>query len=94
MLVDTEARIFVPKHRRRVGYVFQDARLFPHLTVRQNLRYGRFFTPAAERYADFDRVVDLLGIATCSTGARTGFPAARSSASRSAGRCSRARGCC
>ena len=49
-------------HRRRVGYVFQDARLFPHLTVRQNLRYGRFFTPAAERYADFDRVVDLLGI--------------------------------
>ena len=61
-LVDTEARVFVPMHRRRVGYVFQDARLFPHLTVRQNLRYGRFFTPAAERYADFDRVVDLLGI--------------------------------
>jgi molybdate transport system ATP-binding protein len=62
VLVDTEARIFVPKHRRRIGYVFQDARLFPHLTVRQNLRYGRFFTPAAERYADFGRVVELLGI--------------------------------
>jgi len=62
VLVDTAARVFVPKHRRRIGYVFQDARLFPHLTVRQNLRYGRFFTPAGERYADFGRVVDLLGI--------------------------------
>jgi molybdate transport system ATP-binding protein len=60
--VDTQSRIFVPKHRRRIGYVFQDARLFPHLTVSQNLRFGRFFTPAAERYADFDAVVDLLGI--------------------------------
>ena len=39
------ARVFVPPHRRRIGYVFQDARLFPHLTVRQNLRYGRCFTP-------------------------------------------------
>jgi molybdate transport system ATP-binding protein len=62
VLVDTGAGIFVPKHRRRIGYVFQDARLFPHLTVRQNLAYGRFFTPVAERYADFDAVVDLLGI--------------------------------
>jgi len=62
VLVDTAARVFVPKHRRRIGYVFQDARLFPHLTVRQNLRYGRFFTPAGERYSDFGRVVDLLGI--------------------------------
>lgn len=62
VLVDTAARIFLPPHRRRVGYVFQDARLFPHLTVTQNLRYGRFFTPTAERYADFGSVVDLLGI--------------------------------
>ncbi len=62
VLVDTERRVFVPTHRRRIGYVFQDARLFPHLTVSQNLRYGRFFTPAADRYADFDGVVDLLGI--------------------------------
>ena len=62
VLVDTEARIFVPAHGRRIGYVFQDARLFPHMTVAQNLRYGRFFTPAAERYADFAAVVELLGI--------------------------------
>jgi len=62
VFVDTAAGIFVPKHRRRIGYVFQDARLFPHLTVRQNLSFGRFFTPASDRYADFDAVVDLLGI--------------------------------
>ena len=62
VLVDTARGVFVPRHRRRIGYVFQDARLFPHLTVGQNLRYGRFFTPAAERYADFAAVVDLLGI--------------------------------
>ncbi|MGO4837517.1 molybdenum ABC transporter ATP-binding protein, partial [Rhizobiaceae sp. 2RAB30] len=44
------------------GYVFQDARLFPHMSVSQNLRYGRFFTPAAERYAGMDAIVELLGI--------------------------------
>lgn len=62
VLVDIGTRTFVPKHRRRIGYVFQDARLFPHMTVRQNLSYGRFFTPPAERYADLDGIVDLLGI--------------------------------
>lgn len=62
VLVDTEAGVFVPIHRRRIGYVFQDGRLFPHLSVRQNLRFGTWFTPAAERSQDFGRVVDLLGI--------------------------------
>jgi molybdate transport system ATP-binding protein len=62
VLADSAARIFLPKHRRRIGYVFQDARLFPHMTVGQNLRYGRFFTPAVERYGDMDGVVQLLGI--------------------------------
>jgi len=62
VLVDTAKRSFVPVHRRRIGYVFQDARLFPHMTVRANLRYGRWFTPAAERYAEMDQVVELLGI--------------------------------
>jgi len=62
VLFDAEQRIFLPPHRRRIGYVFQDARLFPHLTVSQNLRYGRFFTPAAERYAEVSKVVELLGI--------------------------------
>lgn len=62
VLADTAAHVFVPKHKRRIGYVFQDARLFPHMTVGQNLRYGRFFTPAPERYSDMDDVVELLGI--------------------------------
>jgi molybdate transport system ATP-binding protein len=62
VLVDTSQRVFVPAHRRRIGTVFQDARLFPHLTVVQNLRYGRFFTPRPERYADFGGVVEMLGI--------------------------------
>jgi molybdate transport system ATP-binding protein len=42
-LTDTSTHTFVPPHRRRIGYVFQDARLLPHLTVRQNLEYGRWF---------------------------------------------------
>jgi molybdate transport system ATP-binding protein len=62
VLADTAARIFVPRHKRRIGYIFQDARLFPHMTVSQNLRYGRFFTPASARYGDVDGVVELLGL--------------------------------
>lgn len=61
-LVDTEARVFVPPYRRRIGYVFQDARLFPHLTVRQNLAYGRLLSPRTDRWADVPRIVHLLGI--------------------------------
>ncbi|AZO12258.1 MULTISPECIES: molybdenum ABC transporter ATP-binding protein [unclassified Mesorhizobium] len=62
VLVDTAADVFVPLHKRRIGMVFQDARLFPHMSVAGNLRYGRWFTPPAERYANMDAVVDLLGI--------------------------------
>ena len=62
VLVDTARGLFVPRHRRRIGYVFQEPRLFPHLTVRQNLLYGRWFTPAAARRESFDHVIELLGI--------------------------------
>jgi molybdate transport system ATP-binding protein len=62
VLVDTTKNIVVPKHRRRIGYVFQEGRLFPHLNVRHNLLFGRWFTQRAERAASFDHVVDLLGI--------------------------------
>jgi molybdate transport system ATP-binding protein len=61
-LTDTAAGIFVPTHRRRVGYVFQEGRLFPHLTVRQNLLFGRWFRPPRERKIELETVVDLLGI--------------------------------
>lgn len=61
VLLDRAAGVNLPPHRRRIGYVFQDARLFPHLTVRQNLLYGRWFAPRGPG-ADLDRVVDLLGI--------------------------------
>jgi molybdate transport system ATP-binding protein len=61
-LLDVAARKSVPMHRRRVGLVFQDAHLFPHLTVRQNLRFGRWFAPRAARGVGFEAVVDTLGI--------------------------------
>ena len=64
VLFDSERGIDLPVHRRRVGYVFQEARLFPHLTVRQNLLYGRWFTPRAERVAGLDEVVGLLALAS------------------------------
>lgn len=58
VLVDTGARVFVPPHRRRIGYVFQDARLFPHLSVRGNLLYGR----RGAGGPDLERITRLLGI--------------------------------
>ncbi|MCZ8154102.1 MAG: molybdenum ABC transporter ATP-binding protein [Rhodobacteraceae bacterium] len=61
VLLDSAAGRMVPAHRRRMGYVFQDGRLFPHLTVRQNLLYGRWFAPKGPG-AELGRVVDLLGI--------------------------------
>jgi molybdate transport system ATP-binding protein len=59
-LFDAEARIDVPVERRRIGYVFQEARLFPHKRVRANLFYGRH--DAAEGFAA-DDVIDFLDIA-------------------------------
>jgi molybdate transport system ATP-binding protein len=59
---DSLARINVPAERRRIGYVFQDGRLFPHLSVEANLRYGWHRVAPAERTVDFNVVVDLLGI--------------------------------
>jgi len=55
-------RTWVPPHARRMGYVFQDARLFPHLTVARNLAYGRRFAPRNASLPDMDQVIDMLGI--------------------------------
>jgi molybdate transport system ATP-binding protein len=62
VLDDTDKRIHVPPHRRRIGYVFQDARLFPHLNVRQNLDYGRRMNRLAEDPTQHKRITDLLDI--------------------------------
>ncbi len=62
VLVDRARGVFVAPNRRRIGYVFQDGRLFPHLTVRQNLLYGRTLTPRAQRFVVLDDVVGLLDL--------------------------------
>ena len=62
VLTDTASGLFLAVHRRRIGYVFQDARLFPHLSVAQNLGYGQWFAPRAGRYAGLAQIVELLGI--------------------------------
>lgn len=54
-----DGTVNLPPHRRRIGYVFQDARLFPHMTVHQNLTYGLRARKSAQ---PFDPVVEMLGI--------------------------------
>ena len=61
VLANGEGR-HTPPHRRRIGVVFQEARLFPHLSVRRNLRYGRLFTPREEQRIAEGPVIDTLGI--------------------------------
>lgn len=61
-VLDTERGLWLPPHRRRIGYVFQEGRLFPHLTVRQNLQYGRWFARKDAPREDLDRIVGMLGI--------------------------------
>ncbi len=62
MLFDAEKQIDVPPHQRRIGYVFQEGRLFPHLSVRQNLDYGRRMSGRPRDAAEFERIVALLNI--------------------------------
>ncbi|MGB6698946.1 MAG: ATP-binding cassette domain-containing protein, partial [Methylocella sp.] len=62
VLVDRKRGVFVAPHRRRIGVVFQDSHLFPHLSVRRTLRFGRWFAPRGERAVDFDTVVETLAI--------------------------------
>jgi len=62
VLFDSAARIDVPVHRRRIGYVFQDGRLFPHLTVAANLDYGRRMSSLPKDAAAAKHIIELLNL--------------------------------
>jgi molybdate transport system ATP-binding protein len=63
VLFDSAARINLPAHRRRIGMVFQEGRLFPHMTVARNLDYGRWMSGIEADAAERQRIVSLLDIA-------------------------------
>jgi len=62
LLFDSAGRVNVPPHRRRIGYVFQDGRLFPHLSVTRNLDYGRRMYELKRDAGEWDRVVEMLNL--------------------------------
>ncbi len=62
VLFSSEKKINVPVHKRRIGYVFQDGRLFPHLTVKKNLLYGTRFVKDFVSKVNYDKVVEMLEI--------------------------------
>ncbi len=62
VLFDSASGVDLAPRLRRVGYVFQEGRLFPHLNVRNNLRFGAWFAPKGATGPDFDTVVELLGL--------------------------------
>lgn len=62
VIFDSRAKINLPPERRRVGYVFQEGRLFPHLSVKGNLAYGQRLAPRGRALASWDQVVELLGL--------------------------------
>ena len=61
-LADTAAKVWVPTHRRRVGYVFQEPRLLPHLTIRQNLLFGRWFRRHLDGGMPLEEITKLLNL--------------------------------
>lgn len=62
VLTDTAQNLFLPSHKRRAGLVFQDAQLFPHMTVSQNLGFARRFAGITAHHIPTDPVIDALGI--------------------------------
>ena len=62
VLFDSERGVDLPPAKRSIGYIFQDGRLFPHLSIRGNLTFGMKLTPPSRRCIALDQVVDLLGI--------------------------------
>lgn len=64
IMFDAENGINLPPHRRHIGYVFQDSRLFPHMTVAHNLDYAAYLARGRASVMDRSRLIDLLGLAT------------------------------
>ena len=62
VLLDTASKTDLPAYRRRLGYIFQEGRLFPHLTVAQNLGYGRWFAVQTAAKPERARIIDMLGL--------------------------------
>lgn len=62
VMLDTSRAINLRPHQRRIGYIFQEGRLFPHLSVRQNLGYGAWFAPKSATREDMGRIVEMLAI--------------------------------
>lgn len=62
ILFDRQRGLFVPIHKRRIGFVFQDMRLFPHLNVAHNLDYAEFLARRRKALVRRDQLIELLGI--------------------------------
>src|ERR1044072_1683191 len=73
-LFETAARIHVPTHQRRIGYVFQEGRLFPHLSVAQNLDYGRWMSKLEADDAEREPIISLVDIGGLFWGGGGGDP--------------------
>ncbi len=67
VLFDQAQAVHIAPAKRRVGYVFQDGRLFPHMSVRDNIRFGARYTSGGLDQAEETRLVELLGLETLLT---------------------------
>ena len=62
ILNDTENKIFCPAYERKIGYIFQDSRLFPHFNIKNNLNFGKWFVPRHRRRTKLSYIIELLDI--------------------------------
>jgi molybdate transport system ATP-binding protein len=62
VVLDTTKHVHIKTRKRRIGYVFQEGRLFPHMTVRKNLLFGNSYTDESAQLIEFEELVDLLEI--------------------------------
>ena len=94
VLFDSAHGIDLPPEERRIGYVFQDALLFPHLDVEANLLYGQRLRPLSDRFIEEGRVVELLGLSALLRRKPRTCPAEKNNGSPSAGPCLHNRAFC